>query len=73
MDVIDITVTPPQPIRTVAVGNSVNYGAILNKPTSFPPSAHASTHAKGGSDPITPASIGASTIQQAVALAIALG
>ena len=32
---------------------------IKNKPTAFTPTSHASTHAAGGSDPITPASIGA--------------
>lgn len=32
---------------------------IQNKPTSMTPTSHASTHATGGSDPITPASIGA--------------
>jgi len=32
---------------------------IQNKPTTFTASAHASTHATGGSDAITPASIGA--------------
>jgi len=32
---------------------------IQNKPTSMAPTAHASTHAANGSDPITPASIGA--------------
>lgn len=32
---------------------------IKNKPTSMTPTAHASTHATGGTDAITPASIGA--------------
>ena len=32
---------------------------VTSKPTAFAPSSHASTHATGGSDPITPASIGA--------------
>lgn len=32
---------------------------ILNKPSSFPPAAHKSTHAAGGSDVLTPADIGA--------------
>ncbi|MGB9813541.1 MAG: hypothetical protein ACPLRZ_07580 [Thermovenabulum sp.] len=37
----------------------VKWGDIEGKPSSFPPSAHKSTHASGGSDPITPADIGA--------------
>jgi hypothetical protein len=32
---------------------------IQNKPASYTPSAHKSTHASGGSDPLTPADIGA--------------
>ena len=40
----------------------VNWNDIAGKPTSFTPSAHASTHASGGSDPITPAQIGATNI-----------
>lgn len=32
---------------------------IGNKPGVFPPSAHAASHASNGSDPVTPASIGA--------------
>ncbi len=32
---------------------------IANKPPSFTPSPHKSTHASGGSDPLTPADIGA--------------
>lgn len=38
-----------------------DWGDIRNKPSTFTPSAHASTHAAGGADPITPASIGAET------------
>lgn len=38
---------------------------IQNKPTSMTPTSHASTHATGGSDPITPASIGAAAATHA--------
>jgi hypothetical protein len=36
-----------------------DWSAIDNKPTSFTPSAHASSHGIGGSDSLSPASIGA--------------
>jgi hypothetical protein len=40
--------------------DSGDLGYIKNKPTSMTPTAHASTHAAGGTDVITPGSIGAS-------------
>lgn len=39
--------------------DSVSWANITGKPSSYTPSAHASTHATGGSDPIIPADIGA--------------
>lgn len=36
-----------------------SWSEVTGKPSSFTPSAHASTHAEGGSDPITPQMIGA--------------
>jgi len=39
----------------------VKWGDIEGKPSSFPPSAHKSTHASGGSDALTPSDIGAET------------
>jgi hypothetical protein len=36
-----------------------DWADIQNKPASYTPSAHKSTHASGGSDPLTPADIGA--------------
>jgi len=39
----------------------VNWVNITDKPTNFTPSAHKSTHAVGGTDPITPADLGAET------------
>lgn len=38
-----------------------SYNSILEKPSSFVPSAHKNTHMSGGSDAITPTSIGAAT------------
>ena len=40
-------------------GNDVSYNDISNKPASFTPSAHKSTHATGGTDAIAPSDIGA--------------
>lgn len=42
-----------------AVGSLLTWSAISGKPSTFTPSAHASTHATAGSDPIAPADIGA--------------
>src|SRR5690606_12925023 len=36
-----------------------SWGDVTDKPAAFPPSGHAGSHASGGSDPVTPASIGA--------------
>lgn len=40
-------------------GGSVAWVDVTGRPSTFPPSAHASNHASGGGDPITPAAIGA--------------
>jgi hypothetical protein len=39
----------------------LDWANIQNKPSSFTPTAHKSTHATGGSDELTPADIGAET------------
>lgn len=47
---------------------AIEWANITNKPSSFTPSTHASTHAIDGSDPITPSDIGAATQIDLVAL-----
>ena len=39
------------------IKNTPNWDDIQNKPSTFPPDTHASNHANGGSDEITPADI----------------
>ena len=46
---------------TAGAASAVDWSAVTGKPSTFEPSLHAATHASGGSDPITPASIGAAT------------
>jgi len=43
---------------------SGSWADITGKPSTFPPSAHAASHAAAGSDPVTPAAIGAATAAQ---------
>lgn len=44
---------------------SVGWEFIQNKPEAYPPTAHAAQHAAGGSDPVTPAAIGAAALVHA--------
>jgi hypothetical protein len=39
--------------------DSVDWSNVDNRPTAFPPTSHASSHETGGTDALTPASIGA--------------
>nr|DAL22182.1 MAG TPA_asm: hyaluronidase [Caudoviricetes sp.] len=43
----------PYAVAAAGAGTVVDWTNITNKPTSFTPSAHASTHASGGSDALT--------------------
>lgn len=38
---------------------TAEWGKLTGVPTAFTPTAHAASHSEGGSDPVTPASIGA--------------
>jgi hypothetical protein len=42
-----------------AVSPPADWDTLANKPSTFPPDTHASAHATAGSDPLTPADIGA--------------
>ncbi|MBS6283781.1 MAG: hypothetical protein KH459_12240 [Oscillospiraceae bacterium] len=46
-------------VGAASASHSHTWAAITDKPTSFAPAAHASTHGSGGTDPVTPAAIGA--------------
>ncbi len=44
----------------------LDWAAIQNKPSAYPPIGHASTHSINGVDPLTPSSIGASPVNIAL-------
>lgn len=47
-------------VDAAETADSVPWAGVTGKPATFPPAGHASTqHASGGSDPVTPAMIGA--------------
>lgn len=51
MSDIIIEITPPAEIN-VDLGQTVPWADVTDKPTSFPPSSHGSTHLPAGTDPI---------------------
>lgn len=53
-------------LKTVAW--SGRYSDLTGVPASFPPTAHASAHALGGSDAVSPAAIGAAAVSHAHAI-----
>lgn len=42
-----------EPVALGSGASSLDWSSILNRPDSFAPSAHAATHASGGTDPLT--------------------
>ena len=64
MPAVVATITGPSEI-TVASGIISTDGAT--------PGLHAASHAEGGADPVSPSSIGALSVGEGIAYAIALG
>lgn len=58
----DVAASTTQTVVTTYIAKAVSvlrYSDLVGIPTSFAPSQHASTHAVGGTDPLTPGAIGA--------------
>ena len=60
-------------IATIAGPASVTVASGIISTDGATPGAHAASHASGGSDPVSPSSIGALSVGEAIAYAIALG
>ena len=56
-----------------ALNHTHTKSQITDFPTSMAPTTHASTHATGGSDPLTPGAIGASTLFPQVTVSVDTG
>lgn len=67
--VIDVTVSGGiGPTGATGPAGATTWVGITDKPSAFNPTQHAATHAIGGVDYISPAAIGAATIQAAESL-----
>lgn len=65
---------PDVVVATIAAPASISVAPGVFVPESGGvPAAHAASHATGGSDPVTPSSIGALSVGDGIAYAIALG
>lgn len=60
-------------VATLAGPASVTVASGILSTDGATPGAHASSHATGGSDPVSPSSIGALSAGEGIAYAIALG
>lgn len=70
---LSATVAGPANISVAVASLPAASSVAVGMPISTGVAPHASTHASGGSDPVTPASIGALGAGEAIAYAIALG
>jgi len=65
---------PDVVVATIAAPTSISVAPGVFVPESGGvPAAHAASHATGGSDPVSPSSIGALSAGEGIAYAIALG
>ena len=60
-------------VATIAGPASVTVASGVFSTDGATPAAHADSHASGGSDPVSPGAIGALSVGEGIAYAIALG
>lgn len=60
-------------VATIAGPASVTVASGIISTDGATPGAHAASHATGGNDPVSPGSIGALSVGEGIAYAIALG